>query len=206
MVLVTLTATISSLRPTPCDQGSSFCEIPSSLQYTILFLAMALASLGCAGTSFTVGTMGADQLDNPEHQENYFNWFLFVWNAASIISTTVIVYVQDNVSWGLGYGLCAAANLIGLISFVLGKHFYRHVQPKGSPFKDITRVVYAAFSKRKLFLSTRSDDYYSELYHHGVDDQHEGIKELAAPLPKETFKYDSFICLFIILWLPNLLK
>ncbi|KAL3530633.1 hypothetical protein ACH5RR_009955 [Cinchona calisaya] len=190
MFLLTLTATISSLRPAPCNEESSFCTTPSPLQYTNLFLAVALASIGCAGTSFTVGTMGADQLDNPEHQENFFNWFLFVWNAASIISATVIVYVQDNVSWGLGYGLCAAANLLGLFSFLLGKHYYRYVQPQGSPFKDIARVLFAAFSKRKVFLSTRNEDYFSEL-HLEVDGQHDGIKELAASATphKETFKF-----------------
>jgi hypothetical protein len=41
------------------------------------------------------------------------------------------------VGWGLGFGICAIANAIGLVVLVLGKRFYRRVKPKGSPFTSI---------------------------------------------------------------------
>lgn len=162
---------------------------------------MALGSIGAAGARFTMGTMGANQLDNPKHQENFFNWFLFTWNTASIIATTAIVYVQDDVSWALGFGICVAANILGLIFFLAGRRFYRDVKPQGSPFKSLACVIIAALSKRKLQLSVKNHDYHNDIIH-------DGSKEPVRTAPTESFKYDFFclikflliICLVDLTW------
>ncbi|KAE9445167.1 hypothetical protein C3L33_22935, partial [Rhododendron williamsianum] len=85
---------------------------------------------------------------------------MFTLYTSSAISTTAIVYVEDNVSWGWGFGISAAANVVGLVVFVLGSRFYRRLQPKGSPFLGLVRVVVAVFRKRNLVVSNRSEDYY----------------------------------------------
>ena len=64
----------------------------------------------------------------------------------------VIVYVEDNVSWALGF----LASLIGLAIFLSGKRFYCHDKPQGSPFLDLARVVVACFRKRKVLISSRA--------------------------------------------------
>ncbi|CDP08945.1 unnamed protein product [Coffea canephora] len=181
IVLFTFTAALSTLRPKPCSD-SSLCEGPSEFQYAILILAMGLGSIGAAGTRFTMGTMGANQLDNPKHQENFFNWFLFTWNTASIIAATAIVYVQDDVSWAWGFGICVVANVLGLIIFLAGRRFYRNVKPQGSPFKSLACVIIAAISKRKLQLSAKAQDYHNEI----IGD--EGKQPVAAA-PTESFKF-----------------
>ncbi|KAK9282961.1 hypothetical protein L1049_011186 [Liquidambar formosana] len=160
VIMLTLMATIPSLRPSPCATGSYTCETPSKLQFAVLYVALALATLGHAGTRFTMATMGADQFDKSKDQAIFFNWFFLTLYITNAISFTAIVYIQDNVSWGLGFGICIVANAIGLAVFLLGKHFYRHIKPKGSPFTSIARVMVAAIRKRKMSRTFDGQDYY----------------------------------------------
>ncbi|XP_059458146.1 protein NRT1/ PTR FAMILY 2.7-like [Corylus avellana] len=159
-IMLTLTVTINSLRPAECAIGSYACEAPSNLQYAILYMNLTLASLGFGGTRFTIATMGAEQFDKPKEQAAFFSWYYFTLYIANVISFTAIIYVQDNVGWGLGFGICAVANAVGLVVLVLGKRFYRQVKPKGSPFISIARVMVAAIRKRKVSRASGSLDYY----------------------------------------------
>ncbi|KAM5556132.1 hypothetical protein ABKV19_023827 [Rosa sericea] len=162
MIMLTLIATIHSLRPSPCSIGSLItCQAPSKFQYSVLYAALSLASLGLGGTRFTIATMGADQFNNPNDQGVFFNWYFLALYVANVFSFTAITYIQDNVGWGLGFGICCIANGIGLGVFLLGKRLYKQVKPKGSPFLSIARVLVAAIWKRKISSeASRENDYY----------------------------------------------
>ncbi|KAJ4725954.1 protein NRT1/ PTR FAMILY 2.7-like [Melia azedarach] len=162
IILLTLTASLDSLRPQRCEILGSSCDTPSTAQYTILYGGIALSCIGIGGARFTLSTMGANQFDKPEHQGIFFNWFFIVYYAASVISTTIFVYVEDNVSWTVGFGLCVAANFAAFVIFLLGKRFYRHDKPQGSPFLALARVIVATILKWKVVLSSRTEDYYQE--------------------------------------------
>jgi peptide/histidine transporter 3/4 len=158
--MFTLSTTIHSLRPARCVVGSSMCEAPSNVQYAVLYMTLGLASLGLGGTRFTIASLGAEQFDKTKDQGIFFNWYFFTLYTANLISFSVIVYIEDNVGWGLGFGICAIANVIGLALFLLGKPFYRQVKPKGSPFTSLARVMVAAIRKRKILGTFGSPDYY----------------------------------------------
>ncbi|KAJ9541361.1 hypothetical protein OSB04_027867 [Centaurea solstitialis] len=64
LILLTLTAILDTLKPPPCESGSSLCQNPSKPQLAILYVSLALASLGAASTRFTLATMGADQFSD----------------------------------------------------------------------------------------------------------------------------------------------
>ena len=123
-------------------------------------MTLLLAALGVGGTRFTIATMGAEQFDKASDQGIFFNWYFLTLYVANAISLSVIVYIQDNVSWGLGFGICAIANVIGLAIFIMGKQFYCQVKPKGSPFTSLARVMVAAIRKRKISGTFGSQDYY----------------------------------------------
>ncbi|KAK4606233.1 hypothetical protein RGQ29_000485 [Quercus rubra] len=181
IILLTLTSALDSLRPQPCDNGSSLCTPPSKLQYAILYTSLALACIGSGGTRFTIATMGANQFNNPKDQGIFFNWFFFTFYIGSVVSGTAIVYIQGNVSWKWGFGLCAIANFIGLAFLLLGNRFYFHDKPQGSPFTGIVRVIIATIQKWKLQHSSKIEDYY-----YG----HDGITEIAATTtPKKSFRF-----------------
>ncbi|KAF9598397.1 hypothetical protein IFM89_027830 [Coptis chinensis] len=162
LLLLTLTASLQSLRPQLCNKALlETCETPSQFQFAILFSAMTLVALGMGGTRFTIAAMGADQFDKAKDQGTFFNWYFFTLYLALVIGITAIVYVEDNVGWGLGFGLCLGINAVGLAVFLLGKRYYRHIKPRGSPFTNLARVVVAAIRKKKvLSVSSESKDYY----------------------------------------------
>ncbi|KAI3738132.1 hypothetical protein L2E82_28151 [Cichorium intybus] len=189
IVLLTLTAVIDSLKPAPCENGSTLCMGPSKTQLGILYTSLALSSIGVAGTRFTLATMGADQFDNPKHQGVFFNWHFFTMYAGTVVSMVGFVYMEDNVGWGLGYGLCVAANLIGLAIFVAGKRYYRLMKPQSSPFTRLAYVIVAALRKRKVLLSSKSEDYWQET-------QAEGTK-FVRTTPTNSFKFLDHAALII---------
>ncbi|KAL7228749.1 hypothetical protein ACSBR2_007445 [Camellia fascicularis] len=135
---------------------------PSKLQYMVLYSALALSSIGLGGTRFTVATMGAEQFDKARDQGIFFNWYFITLYAATALCFTAIIYIQDNVSWGLGFGICVVANAIALALFLSGKRFYRRSKQKGSPFTAMARVFVAAIRKMKVSASAMEgqDLYY----------------------------------------------
>ncbi|XP_010034299.2 protein NRT1/ PTR FAMILY 2.7 [Eucalyptus grandis] len=180
IVLLSLTATLNSLRPEPCGNKSSSCKAPSFLQFFVLYTGVVLATLGASGVRFTTATFGANQFESHKDQSTFFNWFFFAAYATYALSSTLIVYIEDNVSWALGFWLSVAANLIGLAVFVAGNRYYCHETPQGSPLLSLARVVVASFRKRKLQLPLNTDEFY-----YG---QHERNKEVDIP-PKKNFRF-----------------
>ncbi|KAL4560385.1 hypothetical protein LXL04_032535 [Taraxacum kok-saghyz] len=181
ILLLTLTATLDPLKPAICENRSTLCMAPSKIQLAVLYASLALSSVGLAGTRFTLATMGADQFDKPKDQGVFFNWHFFTMYAGTLVSVVGIIYVEDNVSWGLGFGLCVAANLIGLVVFVVGRRKYRLLKPQGSPFTGLACVVVAAFRKRKVLLSLKGEDYWQEPLAGGT--------KLVISTPTNSFKF-----------------
>ncbi|CAN6470935.1 unnamed protein product [Victoria cruziana] len=163
LIPLTLTSALPSLRPTPCAPTNNPCETSSAFQYAVLYISMALVGVGIGGTRFTIVTFGANQFADNTSQEIFINWFFFSFYAAVILAGTVIVFVQDNVGWAWGFGICIVANVISLLIFFVGKWYYRDVRPQGSPFTGIARVLVAAIRKRKVKLSSNTaDSFYQD--------------------------------------------
>ena len=187
IILITLTVILDPLRPQSCNNGSSLCKPPSNVQYAVLYAGLAMASFGLGGTRFTIATMGANQFDKPKDREIFFNWYFFTFYFASAVSNTAIVYIEDNVSWRVGFGICAITNFIGLAFLLLGNRFYLHDKPQGSPFTSIVRVIVATIQKWKIKLSSNIEDYYYK---------HDGITETAT-IPKMSFRYEVELLIFV---------
>lgn len=179
--LLALTATVDSLRPKPCEVGSTSCTSKPKVQYVVLYAAIVLATLGSGGTRSTLSTIGADQLaDKPKDQGIFFNWFFFFWYSASVVASTAIVYVEDNVSWKAGFFICAASNIVALVIFLLGSRFYTKFKPQGSPFTSLARVIVASISKRQVALPSTAEDFFQ-----GCD-----VAPKSLPVvPSKTFRY-----------------
>ncbi|KAG7627458.1 Protein NRT1/ PTR FAMILY 2.1 [Arabidopsis thaliana] len=161
--LLTLISSFENLRPRPCETGSILCQSPSKLHLGVLYAALALVTAGTSGTRVALASAGANQYDKPRDKGSFFNWYFLTVNTGAIISATAIVYTQENASWRLGFGLCAAANLISFIVFISGKRFYKHDKPMGSPFTSLIRVLVAAILKIKVVTSSKEEDYHREV-------------------------------------------
>ncbi|KAK1588487.1 hypothetical protein Q3G72_023849 [Acer saccharum] len=92
IIFLALTASLDCLRPPPYTEiGTSLCETPSKLQFTILYAGLAIASIGLGGAGYTVATMGASQFDKPQDQAIFFNWYFIAAYSSKVISATAIV-------------------------------------------------------------------------------------------------------------------
>ncbi|KAG8097809.1 hypothetical protein GUJ93_ZPchr0013g34402 [Zizania palustris] len=154
MFLLTLTAGADNLHPPDCAVGET-CEKASSGQFAVLFMSFAFLVLGSAGIRPCSMPFGADQF-NPHTESgkrginSFFNWYYFTFTSAMLVSATVIIYVQSNVSWPIGLGIPTALMFLACVLFFMGTRLYVRVTPEGSPFTSIVQVFAAAARKRSL--------------------------------------------------------
>lgn len=170
MVLLTAVVSLKSLKPS-CTDG--FCNKATASQISIFYLSLYIIAIGAGGTKPTISTFGADQFDdfNPHEKElkvSFFNWWMFSSFLGALLATLGLVYIQDNLGWGLGYGIPTVALLLSVFIFYLGTPIYRHkVRKTKSPARDLIRVPIAAFKNRKLQLPTNPSELHEfELQHY----------------------------------------
>uniref|UniRef100_A0ACD5ZL85 Uncharacterized protein n=2 Tax=Avena sativa TaxID=4498 RepID=A0ACD5ZL85_AVESA len=149
-VLFSLSAALPSLRPPHCPSPSAACHQGTPGQLAALYCAVFLLAIGTGGTRFTMATMGADQFSSSRDQDIFFNWYFVFLYASFIVGDTAIVYIQDGVSWALGFGVCLAATTFSLAMLLMGARYYRMLAPKGSPYSELARVVVAAVRKGRV--------------------------------------------------------
>ncbi|CDY07605.1 BnaA03g19060D [Brassica napus] len=153
MILLTMAVTVKSLRPT-CANG--VCNKASSLQIAFFYMSLYTIAIGAGGTKPNISTFGADQFDNYSLKEkkqkvSFFNWWMFSSFLGALFATLGLVYIQENLGWGLGYGIPTLGLLVSLMVFYIGTPFYRHKVIKSENLaKDLVRVPIAAFKNRKL--------------------------------------------------------
>ncbi|KAK1267199.1 Peptide transporter PTR3-A [Acorus gramineus] len=159
MCLLTLAVTVPGLKPPPCNPATEAnCDKKTStLQLAVFFAALYILAMGTGGTKPNISTIGADQFDdfNPKeraHKLSFFNWWMFSIFLGTLFANTVLVYIQDNVGWTLGYGLPTLGLMISVAIFMSGTPFYRHKKPSGSPFTMMARVFVAAAKKWRVAL------------------------------------------------------
>ncbi|KAJ1430531.1 Proton-dependent oligopeptide transporter family [Sesbania bispinosa] len=148
-----LSATIPSLEPMECV--NSVCPSATLAQSAVFFLGLYMIALGTGGIKPCIWPFGADQFDDTDHREraskgSFFNWNYFTSNIGALISVTMLVWIEENVGWGLGYGIVASFIGIAIIIFFLGTPIYRFQRPGGSPLTRICQVIAAALHKWKL--------------------------------------------------------
>ncbi|XP_019250298.1 PREDICTED: protein NRT1/ PTR FAMILY 5.2-like [Nicotiana attenuata] len=158
MCLLTMAVSLEGLRPPSCGKGIKDIDCTkraSAFQIGIFYCALYIVAIGTGGTKPNISTMGADQFDDFEPKErfqklSFFNWWMFSIFLGTLFSNSFLVYLQDNVGWGAGYGLPTAGLAVSVMVFLLGTRYYRHKKPTGSPFTRIAQVVVAAARKWKV--------------------------------------------------------
>jgi len=68
--------------------------------------------------------------------------------SAALLALTLVVYIQDNVGWGWGFGIPAISMFVSIVVFLVAYPLYVRAKPGGSPFTRLLQVLVAAFRKR----------------------------------------------------------
>lgn len=150
MATLTLSASVPAFKPPTCVE--SVCPSASPSQYGIFFCGLYLIALGTGGIKPCVSSFGADQFDDTDPTErvkkgSFFNWFYFSINIGALISSSFLVYIQDNYGWALGFGIPTLFMGLAIGSFFTGTALYRFQKPGGSPITRMCQVVVASFRK-----------------------------------------------------------
>ncbi|XP_031276252.1 protein NRT1/ PTR FAMILY 2.11-like [Pistacia vera] len=152
---IQLTAAIHKLHPHHCAAESATCEGPTVGQMAFLLCGFGLMIIGAGGVRPCNLAFGADQF-NPETESgkkginSFFNWYFFTYTFAQMVSLTLIVYVQSNVSWAIGLAIPALLMFIACVLFFMGSKIYVKVKATGSPMTSVAQVIAVAIKKRRL--------------------------------------------------------
>ncbi|CAD6261896.1 unnamed protein product [Miscanthus lutarioriparius] len=165
MAVITLSATVHELKPPTCSpmaQQAGTCVAPSTLQRAVLYLGMGLLVVSAGGMNPTSLPFGADQFDERKEQHKgglarFYNWYYAVAMIATFLALTVVLYVQVNVSWGLGFAIPTALMAVAFVVFLVGTKVYVYVPPEGSIFSSVARVFVASCLKWRLPLPHPED-------------------------------------------------
>ncbi|XP_057793624.1 protein NRT1/ PTR FAMILY 5.10-like [Salvia miltiorrhiza] len=135
----------------PSDSSS-----PPLIHVIFFFFALYLVAFAVGGHKPCLQAFGADQFDDENGKElqsksSFFNWWNFCLCISVVLGLLVLTYIQDNLSWELGFGIPCIVMCFALFVFLLGIVTYRF-QVKSddgrNPFVRITRVFVLAMKNQ----------------------------------------------------------
>ncbi|CAN1293906.1 Protein NRT1/ PTR FAMILY 5.10 [Linum perenne] len=153
--LLTLSAILPALGVFDCQSqvtntSAAACP-PHPVQIALFFFSLYLIALSQGGHKPCVQAFGADQFDSKDPVEckaksSFFNWWYFCMCAGTVVALGVLNYVQDNINWGLGFGIPCLVMVLALIIFLLGTRTYRYgaTRDEDNGFLRICKVFGAA--------------------------------------------------------------
>ncbi|KAJ3677983.1 hypothetical protein LUZ60_001786 [Juncus effusus] len=155
--MLSLSAMLPFLKPSDCSSSnpnsSSTC-VPSAFQLAFFFVSLYLVAIAQGFDKPCSLAFGADQFDQDDliecaSRSSFFNWWYFAMSMGITISVLVLSYIQDNVGWGLGFGMPCIIMILALILFLIGTKTYRfYVMEKDSPFVRIGKTFFYLATSR----------------------------------------------------------
>lgn len=141
-------------------------------------------SIGAGGIRSSSLAFGADQLIQRDKSksvaalESYFGWYYACTSLAVVIAISCIVYIQDHLGWGIGFGVPVVLMILSVVAFFLASQFYIKTTDKTSLLTGFVQVIVAAYKNRHFTLASNGT---SDIYHHK--------KESSLLVPSERLRY-----------------
>lgn len=160
MIIMTITALLPQLRPPPCtheEQVQGLCVGQNKAQLGILIASLCWLSIGTGGIKPCSIPFSVDQFDLTTEEgrkgnNSFYNLYYTTQTIVLLITQTVVVFIQNDVSWALGFGIPTLCMVFAIVLFFVGTKVYIYIKPEGSVFAAVAQVFAAAYKKRKLNL------------------------------------------------------
>ncbi|GAA0167554.1 transporter [Lithospermum erythrorhizon] len=170
--------TLSSVLPytSDCDNVDTAVCSPPQVQIICFFFSLYLVALAQGGHKPCVQAFGADQFDEQDPREckaksSFFNWWYFGLCGGPLVALSILSYIQDNLSWALGFGIPCMVMALALIIFLFGTTTYRFPRNTNeqNPIVRIGRVFVRAAKNWKTTSSAISveEEMHGLLPHQG---------------------------------------
>lgn len=132
----------------------------------MFFSGLYLIAFGTGGIRAALLPFGADQFneENPiemRKKVSFFSLFYVCSMSGLLISGTLIVWVQENVSWAIGFGISTFCMALASGAFLLGTSTYKLTMPTGSPLKSLLQVIVATVRKMRVETPPESNLLYA---------------------------------------------
>lgn len=155
MVIITLTAFVTQLRPPPCNLAQH-CIPNTKSQLWLLLMGLSWLGIGIAGIKPCSIPFGIDQFDSSTVEgrlatHSFLNWYYTSATVVVLINQIFVVYIQESVSWALGFGIPALLMMLCAIPlFLVRSNICVHVKPEAQ------KEAYSSALHKFLLRHTRS--------------------------------------------------
>ncbi|CAM6097817.1 unnamed protein product [Calypogeia fissa] len=163
--LLVLSTALSKLQPAPCGPTAP-CKPAGARYMAPLYVALYTIAFGAGLVKPTNVSMGGDQYDqsSPKEKEqsiHFYLYFFFVNNIGILLSLSIGVYLQDDISRSWGYGFSLMLFAVCFLIFIAGVKVYRHKPPAGSFLTRMAQVLVASFRKWKAEVPADPKELYN---------------------------------------------
>ncbi|EAY76653.1 hypothetical protein OsI_04610 [Oryza sativa Indica Group] len=155
--MLTISSVTRATHPHPvsCHDAATACSPPaeaaaappSTARLAFFHAALYLLALAQGFHNPCSEAFGADQFAPPSDpgarasRSSYFNWYHFFNSCGYAISNSALSYVEDSVSWTLGFAACLVMTAVYLPVFLLGTGTYRAEQPVHGGGSTLARLA-----------------------------------------------------------------
>ncbi|KAJ3690141.1 hypothetical protein LUZ61_019305 [Rhynchospora tenuis] len=148
LVVLTLSTSVSFLKHSPFTS----------------YLGLYMVALGYGATKPCMSAFGADQFDDADTtaKGSFFSFYYLTLTIGALLAGTVVVWIQDNYGWTIGFGLLTILIGLAFTNLVCGSKFYRYRKPIGSPLTRMCQVIVAATRKFNMDLPVNESLLYKK--------------------------------------------
>ncbi|KAJ7554651.1 hypothetical protein O6H91_05G002000 [Diphasiastrum complanatum] len=162
MAILVIATALPSLKPHTC---TGICAETTGIRKAVFYLGLYISALGCGSFVPCLIAFGADQYDEGHPVEinaksRYFSLSYLALSSGGILGNTIIIYIEQNISFTLGYAIPLGLLAIALLLNAAGTPLYRFQKPKGNPLTRIVQVWVAAARKWAIKVSAPDKQLY----------------------------------------------